>query len=205
MARGPSIWAITSLPKRASEVSAESSIVSGVAGRYATALFDLVEEAKALDSTATDLAQLQQMIEESDDLRALVRSPIVTREDQAKGMDAVAEAAGFSDLTRKFIATVTENRRLNQIVSICGAFRNLLAAHRGETSAEVISARPLTDEQMAALTAELNRATGRTVDVNAKVDESLLGGLVVKLGSRMIDSSLKTKLNTLTEVMKGIG
>ena len=186
-------------------MSAESSIVSGVAGRYATALFDLAEQAKALNSIASDLAQLQSMIAESDDLSALVRSPVVTREDQAKGMDAVAEAAGFSDLTRKFIATVTHNRRLNQIVPICVGFRKLLAAHRGETSAEVISARPLTDEQMAALTAELNRATGRTVDVNAKVDESLLGGLVVKLGSRMIDSSLKTKLNTLTEVMKGIG
>ncbi len=145
------------------------------------------------------------MIAESDDLRALVRSPVVTREDQAKGMDAIAEKAGFSDLTRKFIATVTHNRRLNQIVPICTGFRKLLAAHRGETSAEVISARPLTDAQMAALKAELDRATGRTVDLNAKVDETLLGGLVVKLGSRMIDSSLKTKLNTLTEVMKGIG
>ena len=111
-------------------MSAESSIVSGVAGRYATALFDLAEQAKALDSIAGDLAQLQSMIAENDDLSALVRSPVVTREDQAKGMDAVVEAAGFSDLTRKFIATVTHNRRLNQIVPICVGFRKLLAAHR---------------------------------------------------------------------------
>ncbi len=186
-------------------MSAESSIVSGVAGRYAIALFDLAEEAKALDSVAKDLADLSKMIDESDDLRALVRSPVVSRDDQAKGMDAVVQAAGVNELTRKFIATITHNRRLNQIVPICGAFRKLLAAHRGETTAEVISARPLTDEQLEALKAELKRATTRTVDIDAKVDESLLGGLVVRLGSRMIDSSLKTKLNTLTEVMKGIG
>jgi F-type H+-transporting ATPase subunit delta len=186
-------------------VAVESSIVSGVAGRYATALFDLAEEAKALDSTAADLAQLKTMIAESADLKTLVRSPVISRDEQARGMDAVAEKAGFSDLTRKLIATVTANRRLNQIVAICEAFRRLLAAHRGEVTANVTSARPLTAEQMEALKAELRRATGRIVDVDAKVDETLLGGLVVKVGSRMIDSSLKTKLNSLTQVMKGIG
>jgi F-type H+-transporting ATPase subunit delta len=186
-------------------VAVESSIVSGVAGRYATALFDLAREAKSFDSTAAELAQLKSMIHESADLRALVRSPVISRDDQGRGMEAVAEKAGFSELTRKFIATVTANRRLNQIVPICDAFRKLLAAHRGEITADVTSAQTLTPEQLEALKAELDRATGRTVDVDAKVDEALLGGLVVKLGSRMIDSSLRTKLNSLTEVMKGIG
>ena len=186
-------------------MSAESSIVSGVAGRYATALFELAEEAKALDSVAKDLADLDAMIAESDDLKNLIRSPVIDRDDQAKGMAAIAEKAGLGDLTRKFIATVTQNRRLNQISGITAAFRKLLAAHRGEVTAEVASARPLTDEQLEALKDELKRATRREVDVNARVDESLLGGLVVKLGSRMIDSSLRTKLNSLTQVMKGIG
>jgi F-type H+-transporting ATPase subunit delta len=186
-------------------VSAETSIVSGVAGRYATALFDLAAEAKALDSTADDLSRLKSMIGESSDLTALVRSPVMSRDDKARGMDAIAEKAGFGELTRKFLATVSYNRRFNQVVSICDAFRKLLAAHRGEMMADVTSAQPLTPEQMNALKAELKHATGRTVDLDAKVDESLLGGLVVKLGSRMIDSSLRTKLNTLTEVMKGIG
>jgi len=186
-------------------VAANTSIASGVAGRYASALFDLAKEADALDSTAQDLTGLKAMLEDSDDLSDLVQSPLYSREQQAAAMDAVLEAAGVQDLTRRFVGVVTQNRRLFAIADIIGAFRALLANHRGEMNAEVISAHPLSDAQLAALRGVLADVLRSEVIVNTSVDETLLGGLVVRVGSRMIDSSLRTKLDNMQLAMKGVG
>lgn len=186
-------------------VAADTSIASGVAGRYASALFDLAKEADALDSIAQDLEGLKSMLEDSDDLSDLVSSPLYSRDQQAAAMDAVLEAAGVQDLTRRFIGVVTQNRRLFVVVDIIGAYRALLANHRGEMNAEVISPRPLSDAQLEALRGVLANVLRAEVIVDASVDETLLGGLVVRVGSRMIDSSLRTKLENMQLAMKGVG
>ena len=184
---------------------AETSIVSGIAGRYATALFELAADAKALDSVAADLAGLERLLDESADLRRLVLSPMFKRGEQAKAMAAVLGQAGASDLVARFVAVVAENRRLFALPQIIGAFNRLLARHRGEMVAEIASATPLTDAQTEALKQALREVAGTDVNLEAKVDSSLIGGLVVKLGSRMVDSSVRTKLQNLRLVMKGIG
>lgn len=186
-------------------MAAETSIVSGIAGRYATALFELAADAEALDSVAADLAGLERLLDESADLRRLVLSPMFKRGEQAKAMAAVLDQAGASDLMARFVAVVAENRRLFALPQIIGAFNRLLARHRGEMVAEIASATPLTDGQTEALKQALREVAGTDVNLEAKVDSSLIGGLVVKLGSRMVDSSVRTKLQNLRLVMKGIG
>jgi F-type H+-transporting ATPase subunit delta len=186
-------------------VAADTSIASGVAGRYASALFDLANESSALDAIAQDLQSLKTLLNESDDLAELVRSPLYSRDQQAAAIDAVLGAAGVQELTKRFIGVVIQNRRLFMLADIIDAYSALLASHRGEMSAEVISASPLSDAQVAALRGTLADALRRDVNLDASVDETLLGGLVVRVGSRMIDSSLRTKLDNMKLAMKGVG
>ena len=178
---------------------------SGLAGRYATALFELADAENQLDQVAADLAVVQNMLNGSDDLVRLIRSPVVSRADQSRGMAAVLVQAEIGVLTQKFIGAVADNRRLFALPGMIKGFQARLAKRRGETSAEVISARTLTAAQMKALSKSLKKATGSDVTIDVKVDAQLLGGLIVKIGSLMVDSSLRTKLSQLRFAMKGIG
>jgi F-type H+-transporting ATPase subunit delta len=179
--------------------------VSGMAGRYASALFELALEADALDGVAEDLDGFAAMMDESEDLSRLVRSPAFSREDQMRAIDAVLNEAGASGLVRKFIGLVTQNRRLFAIGDMIRGYRALLARHRGEVTAEVASAEPLGAAQTKALAAALRERLGRDARLEARVDPGLLGGLVVRVGSKMIDTSLRTKLNNLRIAMKEVG
>ena len=185
-------------------MAAGTSIVTGIAGRYATALFDLALEQGALDDIAGDLKGLGALIIESDDLLRLVRSPVLTRDEQSQAMAAVLDKAGVKTLTRKFVGLIARNRRLFALPDMIRAYQQLLSAHRGEIAGEVISANPLSDAQLEGVRKQLARAMGQEVQLEATVDESLMGGLVVKVGSRMIDNSLRTKLQNLKVAMKGI-
>ncbi len=187
------------------QVASDFSGVSGIAARYATALYDLADEAKALDAVADDLRGIAAMIRESEDLRRLIRSPLFRRQEQVRAIAALMEKAGVSDLTRRFVGVVAENRRLFALPAIVDAYLRTLAARRGEVAVEVTSAQPLTEEQVQALVAALKRRVGDKIGVELKVDPSLIGGLVVRVGSRMIDSSLRTKLQRLQLAMKGAG
>ena len=178
---------------------------TGLAGRYATALFELADADKQLDQVADDLSVLAQMLDESDDLNRLIRSPVISRDEQSAAMAAIMEAAKISELSRKFIGLVAQNRRLFALPAMIKGYQSLLSALRGESTAEVVSAKKLSDSQLAAIESTLKSATGTNVSVDASVDESLLGGLIVKVGSLMVDSSLKTKLNQLRFSMKGVG
>jgi F-type H+-transporting ATPase subunit delta len=184
-------------------VAGETEVVAGIAGRYATALFDLAREQGRLDQVAADRDALRRMIAESADLTRLVRSPVFRREEQARAMATVLERAGADGLTRKFVGLVAQNRRLFALADIARAFRRLLAAHRGEVAAQVTSAYDLSDQELAAIKSELSAAMKTEVDVERTVDPSILGGLIVKVGSRMVDSSLRTKLQGLRLAMKG--
>jgi len=186
-------------------LAADSMNVSGIAGRYAMALFDLATDEGALDQTAEDMASIGRMIAESDDLHRLVRSPVIGSAAQADALDAIMAQAKFGSLTQKFVGLVASNRRLFALPGMVQGFAQLMAQHRGEIAGEVTSAHPLTDAQLDTLRAQLKTAVGSDVQVDAKVDPSLLGGLVVKIGSRMIDSSLRTKLQNLKFAMKGAG
>jgi F-type H+-transporting ATPase subunit delta len=186
-------------------VAAGGSGQGGLAARYAAALFELADTQKAIDRVAADLTEIKAMIGGSDDLRALIRSPIVTREDQGRAMGALLQQAGSSDLVRKFVGLVASNRRLFALPAMIDAFLAELARRRGEMRAEVTAARPLNERQQQALVDAIHRSVGGKVAIDVKVDDGLIGGLVVKVGSRMIDSSLRTKLQRLQLAMKGIG
>lgn len=186
-------------------MAGEDANFSGVAGRYASALFDLAKESGAIDAVAGDLGALGRLMGESADLRNLVSSPLYDRAEQTAAMGAILERAGAADLTKKFVGLVATNRRLFALEGMIGAYKALVAKHRGEVSAEVTSAHPLTDVQVQKLTETLKAATGSDVTLSTKVDDSLLGGLVVKLGSRMVDTSLRTKLNRMKLAMKEAG
>ena len=178
-----------------------AGMMSGAAGRYAAALFDLANEQGALDSIAADLEVLQGMIEGSNDLQALILTPSYGRDAQGKAMAALTQSAGLSDITRNFVGLLCQNGRLNVIAEAIQAFRTLRAQARGEQEVEVISAHPLSDSQRERLAATLQNSLGNEVTINASVDESLLGGLIVRVGSRMIDASLKSKLASLQSAM----
>jgi|10_taG_2_1085330.scaffolds.fasta_scaffold47604_2 F-type H+-transporting ATPase subunit delta len=186
-------------------LSAENITVSGIAGRYATALFDLAVSAKELDAVASDLATINSMMEENKDLARLVKSPIISRADQARAMGAVLEKLGVGDLVRRFVGTVAQNRRLFALAGMIGAYNQLLAAERGEVVARVSSAKKLSESQLNAVSAALKSAIGSDVSLESDVDESLIGGLVIKVGSRMVDNSIRTKLQNLKFAMKGVG
>lgn len=178
-------------------------IQASLSGRYATALFDLAREQQALASVEASLNGVRQALTESDDFRALTTSPLVARGDAVKAMAAVAATMGLDPVTTKFLGVLAENRRLRDLPAIIRTFRTLAARHRGETTAEVVSAHPLAPDQVDALRQQLRARVGRDVNVDLSVDPSLLGGLVVRIGSQMIDSSIKTRLNSLAHAMKG--
>ncbi|MBL6957454.1 MAG: F0F1 ATP synthase subunit delta [Rhodospirillales bacterium] len=178
---------------------------TGLAGRYVSALFELAEAESLLDVVAADLDGLGTLISENADLDNFIRSPVVSRKEQAEGIAALAEKAGFNELTQRFIGVVAANRRLAALPSMIKTYRVLLASRRGETTAEVTSAAALTDKQKKTLGASLKKAVGTKVTVMDKVDPDLIGGMVVKVGSRMVDSSLRTKLQQLRLAMIGVG
>ncbi len=182
-----------------------SETIGVIADRYATALFELADSSGSLDQVAGDLKTLQAMLRESADLRRVVDSPVLSREQQGGAIAALAKAAGFSELTSKFLGLAAKNRRLFTLPGVIASYLGRLAARRGEKSATVASAVALTPAQQDALTTALKAAFGGNVAVDVKVDPSLLGGLVVQVGSRMVDSSLKTKLQHLKLAMKGVG
>jgi F-type H+-transporting ATPase subunit delta len=184
-------------------VENSGGIQASLSGRYATALFELARESKSIEAVEASLAKLRQALDESSTFRLLVASPVVRRGDAAKASAAVAAELNVDPTTANFLGVLAQNRRLNQLSAIIRAFRALAAQHRGETTAEVTSAHPLDDDQVAALKQQLRTRLGRDVNVDLSVDPSLLGGLVVKIGSQMIDSSIKTRLNSLAHAMKG--
>ena len=186
-------------------LSSNKVIVSGLAGRYARALFDLANESKALEKVEADLNTLNSMLGESADMRSFVDSPIYGRNEQTSAVMAVTKAAKLGDIATKFLGVLAANRRLNILSSVIVGFAQFMSKHRGEVTAEVVSANALTDAQLKELKKELMASVGHDVTIDAVVDESLLGGLVVKVGSLMVDSSLKTKLDNLAIAMKGVG
>ncbi|MBL8659406.1 MAG: F0F1 ATP synthase subunit delta [Rhodospirillales bacterium] len=178
---------------------------SGLAQRYAAALFELAEQEKSLDQVAEELQRLAGMINESADLQRLIRSPVISREDQQRGVTAVLEAAGIGPLVQKFVGLVATHRRLFALPAMIAAYQQMMADRRGETVAEVVAAQTLSAEQLGAIAAILKKAVGTDVALSTRVDPQLLGGLIVKVGSRMIDFSLSTKLKRLSLAMKGTG
>ena len=182
---------------------AASSVALGLSGRYATALFDLAIDGNALDGVAASLATLKDALAQSDDLKALVSSPMVGRKAAAAGVAAVAGSLKLDKLTTSFLCVLAGNRRLSVLPAIIRDFNALAAARRGEISARVTAAHPLTASQQAALAAKLKAGLGRDVALAITIDPAILGGLVVRVGSRMIDSSLKTRLDSLGQALKG--
>lgn len=177
--------------------------MSAIATSYASALFSLAEDAKTLDVVADDLRGIKAMLAQSSDLGRLVRSPMIARSQQAAAMEAVLAKAGVSELVRRFVAVVARNRRLFALSAMIEAYLAELAARRGEVKAEVTAAAPLDVAQTASLTDQLKKVLGAKVTVDVTVDPSIIGGLVVKVGSRLVDSSLSGKLARLQLAMKG--
>ncbi len=185
-------------------MAAKSTGQSDLAKRYAMAFFDLALEHDQLDQLAGELDDLGGLMRESDDLARLVRSPIVSRADQGAAMTAIVNRAGMSKLVANLVGLMAQNRRLFVLDGTIAAFQTLLAEHRGEVSAEVTSARELKPAHLSAVKDALKKIVGRDVALETTVDPSLIGGLIVKVGSRMIDNSLRTKLQNLELAMKGI-
>jgi F-type H+-transporting ATPase subunit delta len=185
-------------------LASETTGVSGLAERYAAALFDLADEHRTLDQIATELRELRAMFRTSGDLLRLIRSPVLSRDQQSKAIEAIAEHAGLSPLVRSFLGVVARNRRLFAVPAMIEVFLARLAERRGEVTAEVVAAQPLSEAQLAELNDKLHQSIGSRVSVDLHVDPSLIGGLVVKLGSRMVDGSVKSKLQRLQLAMKSI-
>ena len=186
-------------------MASEAETSSGVAGRYANALFELAKEQKALDEVAVDLNRFNEALDAFEDLKRLVKSPVFTAEEQGRALAAILDRLKIEGLTRNFLLLVAKNRRLFASPNMIRAFRAMLARYRGETSAMVTAAAKLTEAQATALKQALKAALGKEVMLEERVDPSLLGGLVVKVGSRMVDTSLRTKLNSLKVAMKEVG
>ena len=178
-------------------------IQASLAGRYATALFELARDAKVIDSVGDSLSGLSAALEQSKDFAALTTNPLLSRAAATKAVAAVAKSMKLDGLTGKFLGVLAQNRRLGQLGPVIKSYNALAAAHRGEATAEVTSAHPLDAAQVTALKKQLKTKVGRDVAVDLKVDPTILGGLVVQIGSQMIDSSIRTRLNTLANAMKG--
>jgi F-type H+-transporting ATPase subunit delta len=183
-------------------VAGEEPIVSGMAGRYATALFELARDTGAIDQTMADLDRFDALIADSPDLMRLVRSPVFTAEQQQGALAAVLDRAGIGALAANFLLLVTAKRRLFAVRDMIRGFAELVAQHKGEATAQVTVAEPLKDEHTQALRAALKSVSGKDVALAVKVDPAIIGGLIVKLGSRMVDTSLRTKLNAIKHAMK---
>jgi F-type H+-transporting ATPase subunit delta len=183
-------------------LAAAEPIVSGMAGRYATALFDLARETNAIDAVKDDLGRFIGLVAESPDLTRLVRSPVFSADEQLQALSAVLERAEIGGLAAKFLKLVTTNRRLFAVRDMVKAYRQLVAEYKDEATAEVTVAERLKDEHVAALRSALKAVSGKDVDLDIRVDPAIIGGLVVKLGSRMVDTSLRTRLNAIRHAMK---
>lgn len=186
-------------------MAAEDPSVSGVSGRYATALFELARDEKSIDAVRADLDKFEVMLNDSADLKRLVRSPVFSADVQSKALVAVLDKAGITGVSANFLKVLTANRRLFAVADVLRAFRALVAKFKGEATADVTVAETLSDKNLDALKTALKSVTGKDVALNVKVDPSIIGGLVVKLGSRMVDSSLRTKLNSIKHAMKEAG
>jgi F-type H+-transporting ATPase subunit delta len=184
-------------------VETSGGIRASLAGRYASALFDLARDQRQIESVGKSLDALNQALLDSKDFAELVTSPLVSRDEAGKAFAALAPQVNLDPITTNFVGVLARNGRKNELRSIIRAFRRLAAEHRGETTAEVVTARPLNDDQLAALKQQLRARAGRDVNVDAQVDPTILGGIVVKLGSQQIDASIRTKLNRLASAMKG--
>jgi F-type H+-transporting ATPase subunit delta len=186
-------------------VAGEATGVAGIADRYATALFELARDQGALDAVAADLTQITALVTESGDLRRLLRSPVIGRAEQGRAVAALLERAGIGELTRRFVGVTAANRRLFALEAMIAAFRAQLARFRGEVTAVVSSAQELTPAQRESVDGALRRVLGSKVSIETRIEPALLGGLVVRVGSRMFDSSLQSKLQRLQLAMKGAG
>jgi F-type H+-transporting ATPase subunit delta len=184
-------------------VAGEDPLISGMAGRYASALFELARDDKATDAVKADLEKFDALIAESPDLNRLVRSPVFGVDEQLKALTAILAKAGISGLVANFLRVITTNRRLFAVRQMIRAYRALVARHKGEVSAQVTVAETPSDQNLEALKGALKNVTGgKDIDLDVKIDPAIIGGLVVKVGSRMIDSSLRTKLNAIKFAMK---
>jgi len=184
-------------------VDISSGIQASLAGRYALALFELARDQKQLENVGASLAAVRATLDQSDDFRALTTSPLIGRDEAVRAATAAAEAMRLDPLTASFLGVLAQNRRLSQLGNVIRAFNTLAARHRGEINAEVTSAYPLDDDQVDAIKQNLRTRMGRDIAVEMNVDPAILGGLVVKIGSQMIDGSIRTKLNSLAQAMKG--
>lgn len=182
-----------------------ASISANIAGRYAQAVFDLVKEEGGLDRLSTEVESLRAALADSADLRTLIGSPLYSRDEQESAIVAVAQAMGLSQILTNTLRLMAQNRRLFTLPQLAERLAALIADERGEVTADVVSAAPLSDEQQRRLTETLARKSGKTVKLNTRVDEGLIGGMIVKLGSQMIDSSIRSKLASLQNVMKEVG
>ena len=178
-------------------------IRASLAGRYASALFDLARDQRQIDAVGRSLEALSQALVDSKDFAELVESPLVSRDEAAKALGAIAPQLNLDPITANFLGVLARNGRKNQLRPVIRAFRRLAAEHRGEKVAEIVTARPLNDDQIERLKSQLRARAGRDVNIDASVDPSILGGIVVKLGSQRIDASIRTKLNRLAQAMKG--
>ena len=186
-----------------SRVETSGGIRASLAGRYASALFDLARDQKQIDAVGRSLDALNQALVDSKDFAELVDSPLVSRDEAAKTFASLAPQIPVDAITGNFLGVLARNGRKSELRNVIRAFRRLAAEHRGETTAEVVTARPLNDDQIAALKQQLRARAGRDVAIDATVDPAILGGMVVKLGSQQIDASIRTKLNRLAQAMKG--
>jgi F-type H+-transporting ATPase subunit delta len=184
-------------------VETSGGIRASLAGRYASALFDLARAERQIEAVGRSLDALGQALLDSKDFAELIASPLVSRDEAAKTFAAIAPQLSLDPLTVNFLGVLAKNGRKNELRNVIRAFRRLAAEHRGETTAEVVTARPLNDGQIAALKQQLRASAGRDVAIDAAVDPTILGGIVVKLGSQQIDASIRTKLNRLAAAMKG--
>jgi F-type H+-transporting ATPase subunit delta len=186
-------------------VAGEDPIISGMAGRYATALFELARDNKAVDAVKKDLDQFDTLIAGSTDLSRLVRSPVFGADEQLKALSAILTNAGITGLAANFLRVITTNRRLFAVRDMIRGYRNLVARHKGEVTAEVTIAEKLSDKNLDALKSALKSVTGgKDIDLDVKIEPDIIGGLIVKVGSRMVDSSLRTKLNSIKLAMKEV-
>ncbi len=185
-------------------MAGEEPIISGMAGRYANALFELALEQRNIDAVKQDLERFNALVAANPDLDRLVRSPVFTAEEQLAALSAVLEKAAITGLAAKFLKLVASNRRLFAVGDMVRAFGGLVARHKGEVSAEVTVAEKLNDQYLDTLKTALKDVTGKDVDLNVKIDPAIIGGLIVKLGSRMVDTSLRTKLNSIKHAMKEV-
>ncbi len=191
--------------KKSAPVAAEDPSVSGVSGRYATALFELARDEKSVDTVKADLDKFNAMLSDSADLKRLVRSPVFGADVQQKALAAVLDKAGITGVAANVLKVLTANRRLFAVTDVIRAFNALVAKFKGEVMADVTVAEALSDKNLDALKDAVKSVAGKDVTLNVKIDPAIIGGVVVKLGSRMIDSSLRTKLNSIKHAMKEAG